>query len=174
VRLGDLGGSWLWRIALALLLANSLVFALLVLPAREQRQEQERQLLDLQRRVRTLQREGESSEVVLTAFKEVETYGQGFPPRADLMAIVAQLPRLARSLGVAVPTVDYKPTEVKDAGLMKVTVVMAVEGQYSKIRRYIYELAAMRRHLVIERLLLRDPKGTSELQVQMQLGVYLR
>jgi hypothetical protein len=51
---------------------------------------------------------------------------------------------------------------------------MAVEGPYSKIRRYLYELETMHRHLVIERLILRDPKGTSELQVQLQLAVYLR
>jgi len=174
VRIGDSWGGWLWRIALGLLVANGLALAFLVLPAREQRLDQERHLLDLQRRVRTMQREGESSEVVLAAFREVEDYGQGFPNRAALMGIIGQLPRLARSLGVDVPTVDYRPSEVKEAGLMKVTVVMAVEGPYSKIRRYLYELETMHRHLVIERLLLRDPKGTSELQVQLQLAVYLR
>jgi type II secretion system (T2SS) protein M len=174
VKSRDPWATWLWRISLGLLLVNGLVFALLVVPARQQRQEQERHLLDLQRRVRTLQREGESSQAVLAAFREVEDYGQGFPPRADLMGIIGQLPRLARSLGVDVPTVEYKPSEVKDAGLMKVTVVMAVEGPYSKIRHYLYELETMRRHLVIERLLLRDPRGTSDLQVQLQLAVYLR
>jgi hypothetical protein len=48
------------------------------------------------------------------------------------------------------------------------------EGAYGKIRRYLYELEGMRRHLVIERVSLRDPKGGSELQVQLQLAVYLR
>jgi hypothetical protein len=38
----------------------------------------------------------------------------------------------------------------------------------------LYELEGMRRHLVIERVSLRDPKGGSELQVQLQLAVYLR
>jgi hypothetical protein len=70
--------------------------------------------------------------------------------------------------------VDYKPSEIKDAGLTKVTVSMAVDGSYAKIRRYLYELEAMRRYLVIERMQLRDPKGTSELQVQLQLALYVR
>jgi hypothetical protein len=174
VKFEDLRISWLWSAALGLLVANGLVFALLVLPARIQQQEQERQLLDIQRRIRTLQREGESSESMLTAFREVDEYSQGFPSRADQMGIIGQLPRLGRSLGVDVPAVDYKPSEVKDAGLMKVTVVMAVEGAYSKIRRYLYELQTMRSHLVIERLVLRDPRGTSDLQMQLQLAVYLR
>jgi Tfp pilus assembly protein PilO len=170
----DLRLHWFWRTALSLLVANGLVFAFLVLPARDLRQEQEHQLLDLQRRVRILQREGESSEVLLTAFREVEEFGQGFPSRAELMGAIGRLTKLARSLGVDVPSVEYKPSEVKDVGLTKVTVAMAVEGTYGKIRRYLYELETMRRHLVIERLLLRDPRGTSELQVQLQLAVYVR
>jgi len=174
MRSDDLRVRWLWRTALGVLAANGLVFAFLVLPARDQRQEQEHQLLDLQRRVRILQREGESSEVLLTAFREVEEFGQGFPSRADLTGAIGRLTKLARSLGVDVPSVEYKPSEVKDVGLTKVTVAMAVEGTYGKIRRYLYELETMRRHLVIERLLLRDPKGTSELQVQLQLAIYVR
>lgn len=165
---------WLWRAALALILANGLVFFLLVSPARNQRFEQEQQLLDLQRRVRTLQREGQSGEVMLAAFREVEEFARGFPRRADLVALVGRLTKLARSLALEVPAVEYRPSEVKDAGLTKVTVAMAVEGPYGKIRRYVYELEAMRRYLVIERILLRDPRGSSQLQLQLQLAVYVR
>ena len=174
MKFGDPWDNWLWWVALGLLLVNGLVFALLVVPARQQGHEQEQQLLDLQRRVRTLQKEGESSQANIAAFREVEEYAQGFPSRENLMGIIGQLPRLARSLGVDVPTVEYKPSEVKDAGLKKVTVVMGVEGPYTKIRRFLYELETMRRHLVIERLSLRDPKGTSDLQMQLQVAVYLR
>jgi hypothetical protein len=174
VKAGDFRVGWLWRAVLGLLVANGVVFAFLVLPAHRQQQEQEQQVLDVQRRIRTLQREGESSEAVLAAFREVDEFGQGFPSRTALMGVIGQLPRLARSLGVDAPTVDYRPAEVKDAGLMKVTVTMMVEGTYGKIRRYLYELEAMRRNLVIERLMLRDPKGTSDLQVQLQLAVYFR
>jgi Tfp pilus assembly protein PilO len=174
MRAGDPQARWLWWAACALLLANGLVFVLMALPARQQRIRQEDQLLDLQRRIRALKREGESSEVLLTALREVEQFGQEFPNRGDLVGLIARLTKLARSLAVDVPAVDYRPSEVKEAGLTKVTLVMAVEGTYGKIRRYLYELEGMRRHLVIERVSLRDPKGTSELQMQLQLAVYLR
>lgn len=174
MKAGSFQVSWLWLVALGLLLANGLVFALLVRPASHQRREQDRQLLDLQRRVRTLQREGESSQAVLAGFREVDEFEQGFPSRADVMGFIGRLTKLGRSLGVDVPTVNYKPSEIKDAGLMQVKVVMAVEGTYGKIRRYLYELETMRQHLVIERLELRDPKGTSEPQVQLQLAAYFR
>ena len=168
------GTRWLWRAALGLALVNGLVLVLLLLPARELRLQQEDQLLDLQRRIRVLQREGQTSEVLLTALREVEQFTQGYPSRADLLGLIDRLTRLARSLAVTVPAVDYRPAEVKETGLTKVTVAMVAEGTYGKIRRYLYELEGMRRHLVIERVSLRDPKGGSELQVQLLLAVYLR
>jgi Tfp pilus assembly protein PilO len=174
MRSDDPRARWLRWAALGLLLANGLVFVSLVLPARDQRREQERQLLDLQRRIRTLQREGESSEVLLTAFREVEEFGQGFPRRAELVGLIGRLTKLARSLAVEIPTVDYRPSQIKEAGLTKVTVVMGVDGAYGKIRRYLYELEGMRRHLVIEQVSLRESKGTSGMQVQLQLAVYVQ
>jgi Tfp pilus assembly protein PilO len=170
----DRRARWLWLVALGLLLASGLVFALLVLPARHQRVQQENQLLDLQRRIRTVKREGESGEVFLTTVREVEEFAQGYPTRAELVGLIGRLTKLARSLAVEVPTVDYKPSEVKEAGLTKVTLLMAVEGTYGKIRRFLYDLEGMRRYLVIERVSLRDPRGTSELQMQLQLAVYFR
>jgi hypothetical protein len=174
MRLGAPQARWLWRVALGLLVANGLVFTLLSLPARQGRRQQDDQLLDLQRRIRTLQREGESSEVILTALREVEEFSQGYPRRADLVGIIGRLTKLARSLALEVPAVQYRPSEIKEAGLTKITLTMAVEGNYGKIRRYLHELEGLRRQLVIERVSLRDPKGTSDLQVQLQLALYLR
>jgi len=164
----------LWRVAVALAVANGLALVLLVLPAREQRYQQEDQLLDLQRRIRALQREGQSSQGLLSALREVEEFAQGYPRRAELVGLIDRLTRLARSLTVTVPAVEYRPSEVREAGLTKVTVALQAEGNYGKIRRYLYELEGMRRHLVIERVSLQDPKGTSELQVHLQLAVYVR
>ncbi|MBI4840174.1 MAG: hypothetical protein HY803_03710 [candidate division NC10 bacterium] len=90
------------------------------------------------------------------------------------MGVIGRLTKLARSLAVEVPAVEYRPSDVKEAGLTRVTLLMGVEGTYGKVRRLLYELEGMRRHLVIERVSLRDPKGTSQLQVQLQLAVYLR
>jgi hypothetical protein len=169
----DPRAGWLLRIALALLLADGLVFVLLVLPARDQRRSQEAQLLDLQRRIRAVQREGQASEGLLTAFREVEEFSQGFPRRAELVGIIGRLTKLAQSLAVAVPAVDYKPAERQEADLTKVTLLLSVEGSYGKLRRYLYELERLR-HLVIERVALSDPQGTSSVHLQLQLALYLR
>ena len=163
-----------WWPALALLLANVLVLIFLVLPARQERQRQEDQLLDLQRRVRALQREMQTSEATLTAFRQTEEFAHGFPARAEAVELKGQLTRLARRLDIEIPAVSYHPEELKDVGLVKMTMSMNVQGAYAKIRRYLYELEGMRRHLVIERVSFSDPRGNAELSLQVQLAMYLR
>lgn len=165
---------WAWGALAALLAANALTFFLLLLPAWEAHRNLERRIRDLERNVQSLQREGRSSDTLLTAMREAEEFLQGFPPRAELVGLKARLTRLAGSLALHVPDIDYRPSELKEAGLTKVTVQMGVEGSYDKIRRFLYELEGMRRFLVVERLSLRDLKGTATLQVQLQLAMYLR
>ena len=165
---------WLWIGMAALCAANVLVLLVLVLPAREARTETEGRIRDLERSIQGAQQAGQSSATFLTAVREVEEYSQGFPRRADLVGLMTQLTRLARSLALQIPDVDYRPSELKEAALTKVTVQMGVEGTYEKIRRLLYELEGMRRFLVVERVTLKDQKAAAMLQVQLQLALYLR
>jgi len=174
MRPGESQARRLWWLLLGLAVANVLAFVLLVLPARSQRGQQENQLLDLQRRIRGLQHETQSGALQLTAFREVEAFAQGYPPQEDLVPLMGRLTKLAQSLALEVPSVDYRPTPVKETGLVKVTISMSVEGTYGKIRRFLYDLESMRRELMIESLSLKGVKGTSGLQVQLQLAVYIR
>ena len=166
--------SWRWVVTLGLVLANALALVLLLLPAWEQRTELEAQVRDLEQSMRGLQRETRSSETQLSAFREVEEFSQGYPRRSDLVGLMGRLTKLAQSLSLQVPDVNYTPSEMKEASLTKLVVTMGVEGTYGKIRRYLYELEGMRRFLVIESLSIRDSKGTSDVQVQLQLALYLR
>jgi Tfp pilus assembly protein PilO len=165
---------WAWGALTALVLANAAVLILLFLPAREAQIRLEGRIHELERNVRNLQREGRTSDAVLTAMREAEEFSQGFPRRSDLVGLMGRLTKLASSLALKVPDTGYQPSEIKGTGLTKVTVQMGVEGAYEKIRRFVYELEGMRRFLVIERLSLRDLKGASALQVQVQLAMYLR
>lgn len=166
--------AWAWGGLLVLLAANLWVLVFLLQPTRQARLDIETRIAGLERNVRSAQREGQSSETLLTAMHEVEEFSQGFPRRAELVALMGRLTKLARSHALQVPDVDYRPTQAKEAGLTKVTVQLGVEGPYETIRRYLYELEGMRRFLVIERLALRELKGTANLQVQLQLAMYLQ
>ena len=161
---------WGGRVLLA---ANLWVLVFLLQPARQARLDLETRIGELERNVRGTQREGRSARPS-DRHARGRDFSQGFPRRAELVGVIGRLTKLARSLALQVPDVDYRPSEMKDAGLTKVTVQMGVEGPYEKIRRYLYELEGMRRFLVIERLALKDLKGTATLQIQLQLAMYLQ
>jgi Tfp pilus assembly protein PilO len=165
---------WAWGALAVLVLANVLVLIVWFLPARDAHRALAGRIGDLERNVHTLQREGRASETILKAMRETEEFSQGFPRRADLVGLMGRLTKLANTLALQIPDTDYRPSEMKEAGLTKVTMQMGVEGTYEKIRRFVYELEGMRRFLVIERLALREQKGASALQVQLQLAMYLR
>lgn len=165
---------WLWRAAAGLALVNGLAFLFLVQPAREIGRRQEDQILELQRQIRQVQRDSQASQTALVAQHEVEEFGRGYPRRAELVGLVGRLAQAARAHGLEIPAVDYRPSEVKEADLTRVAVSLGLEGSYLKIRRFLYDLEGMRRHLVIERVTLRDPRGTAELQLQLHLSLYLR
>lgn len=164
-------GRWL---LVGLLVANGLVGVGFLLPANHERARHEDQALDIERRIRGVEREGRSSEALIAALRQAEEFARGYPPRRQLVAQLARLTQLAHTHALDVAAVDYQPSEIKDVGMLKVAVQMGLQGSYAKIRRYLYELENMRRHVVIERLLLRDPKGIADLQVQVQLGLYLQ
>jgi Tfp pilus assembly protein PilO len=165
---------WVLGAVIVLLVANALVLLFLYLPTQRAQHTLETRVRDLERNVRSLQQEGRSSEKLLTAMREAEEFSRGFPPRAELVGLMTRLTKLASSLALDVPTTNYAPSEVKDTGLTKVTVQMAVGGTYEKLRRFVYELEGMRRFLVIERLSLSDQKAAGTLQVQLSLAMYLR
>jgi hypothetical protein len=162
-----------WQAAAGLALLNLVVALCLLLPAREERAAHRDELLDLQRRERSA-RDAQSAPRAPDAGEQVEAFARGFPSRRDAIDLKAQVTRLARTLSLEVPAVTYTPGELKEAGLVKVTVSLGVAGAYPAIRRYLYELEGLRRHLVIERVGLRDPRGSAELQLQLQLALYLR
>ena len=165
---------WLWYVSAGLVLANGLAFLLLLRPTWEAGRRQEGQILDFQRRIRAVQREGQTSEAMLTAFRDVDAFARGYPQRSELVAMIGRLTAVAKNNGLDIPAVDYRPTEIKEAGLTKVALSLGVEGPYAKIRRYLYELEGLRRQVVIERVTLRDPRGSADLQVQLQLALYVR
>lgn len=161
-------------LTVALVVANLLVAFQLLWPLWQVRSRLDDQLHDLQRSSRLLQQDVRSSEAILKTLREVDEFAAGYPPRQELVRIIGRLGTLAKSLALHVPDIGYQPTEMKETGLTKVTVQMGVEGPYPKIRQFLYELEAIRRFLVVERVSLHNAADKSNLQVGLTLAVYIR
>lgn len=157
-----------------LVLANLAFFLGLVLPARTRYLEQTSSLSSLQSRVRSLRQ----TQLMLSSYartvKETQDLRASLPQKGEVNAVVAKVTRTVRGLDLELPSVDYRPTEDKREGLLKLTFHLGVEGKYPQIRRFLYELMKYRRFLVIEKLALKGAGERDRVHLQLEMAAYFR
>ncbi len=156
-----------------LLILNGGLFIGLVRPSLERVYGHQETLQSLQARTRALHTEERSRGSVLTSRVEIEKYTASFPPRTGLLSLTNRIQTLARQLNLKIPAIDYRP-DTKENILTHVTIAMGVEGPYSEIRRFIYELEKLRRTLAIDKLSLRGRPTEGKIQLALELSAYFR
>ncbi|HYB73362.1 MAG TPA: type 4a pilus biogenesis protein PilO [Candidatus Sulfotelmatobacter sp.] len=163
--------QWIAGAALALAVAGNVAgYALLVQPLMAAQRAQQQRLLALQRKIRALQGQGKALEAQLRTLGQVEAYREELPERNRLVQLAGELTRLAATLSLKLPSVNYQPEPMKDVDLLRVRLTLGVEGPYGQLRRFLHELEKRRRYLVVERMALAEQRGTARTtQVAMQL-----
>ncbi|MFH1288474.1 MAG: type 4a pilus biogenesis protein PilO [bacterium] len=109
-------------------------------------------------------------------FSKIESDLQEFnlilPRQEAITKLIRELPGMAERNGVKVNGVKYQPF-VKDEGYNRLSFSLPVEGKYSNIRRFIYEIETMRKIIWIERLAIRASYPTrEELSIQLTMSTY--
>lgn len=164
-------------LSLLLLLLNLSFFLFFVLPVRREAAAQGEILQNLQIRNRQLQQELKQQEVFLSLYKEAERYRHRIPPGGSILAMIRRVTDQAGRLTLEVPSVKYQPTEVKGEELMKLTVQMEVEGSYTGIRRFLYEVEGLQEPLSIEKVNLTSQtgqKGAGRITLRLQMAAFFR
>lgn len=164
-------------VALGLLVFVNLgLFAAGLRPAVEGALDRDAGLARLEARLRALEAEERAAAAALASRREAEAYLAGFPPRSELLAVTTRIQQAAEQLAVTVPAIDARPAS-KGAGespLARVTIVMSVEGPYGEVRRFLYEMERLGRHLVIEKVSLRGRPGEDRIRLALELAAYFR
>lgn len=94
------------------------------------------------------------------------------PRHEEITRLIQELPAIAEKNGVKVSGVKYQPF-VKDEDYNRLSFSLPVEGQYSNIRRFIYEIETMRKIIWIERLAIRTSYSMrDELSIQLTMSTY--
>lgn len=162
-------------IALVILVLGNLAFFLgFVIPARTRYMEQSSSISSLQSRVRSLRQ----TQLVLSSYartvKETDDFRASLPQKGEVNAVVAKVTRTVKGLNLELPSVEYRPAEEKGEGLLKLTFLLGVEGKYTQIRRFLYELMKYRRFLVIEKLALKGTGERDRVHLQLEMAAYFR
>ena len=94
------------------------------------------------------------------------------PRHKEITRLIQELSKIAEKTGVKVSGVRYQPF-VKDESYNRLSFSMPVEGKYSSIRRFIYEIETMRKIIWIEQLVIRTSYSIrEELSIQLTMSTY--
>jgi Tfp pilus assembly protein PilO len=84
----------------------------------------------------------------------MEVFKKNLPPEKDISKLIEELTKLSVSSGFDVPTINYQPLK-KSGSYKQLTFTLTVEGEYERIRRYIYSIENLRSLICIDAITLR-------------------
>jgi hypothetical protein len=163
-RLLPIAGLWL--------LLNLAFFVAVIMPAWTAIRDQAATAQDLQTRMGSLRREQREHELVNALLTGIEQFRHRIPPQGSILAMTRRLTDQAHRLQLHVPSIKYQPVPVPEEDLVRLAIQLDVEGPYGAIRRFLYELEGLQDPLMIEKLVLTNPRGTERLTLRLQLAAY--
>jgi hypothetical protein len=168
---------WLWALPLAAVLAN--VVILIVHPGRtgagfaDMQQELEREtralqsLKDKEKAVEAVLDDARSSREALTVL-----YRDGFATQAErLTQLITEVKKLAQRAGLEPKSISYPEEELDDYGLVRMSLVFAVQGTYPQLRMLVNLLERSDLFLVLERVGLSN-SSTALLGINLELSTF--
>jgi Tfp pilus assembly protein PilO len=157
---------------LLLILAANTVFSLVVIKS------QSDEILTLLERISSAREEikrPESSNVgerIKKVQTDVESFKAGIPDHKGLTGVLNDIFAAARKNGLQIPSGDYSPKTVKETDISKYTIRFPVEGTYPQIKRFIYDVGALRHLLAIEDIAFSSSKGKRTIGLKITVSTY--
>lgn len=104
------------------------------------------------------------------AIEGVKSFKEKLPDYKGLTKVLGEVFTAAKKNGLKIPEGDYRPETVKDTDISRYTFSFPVEGRYSQIKKFIYDIETLDRMLVVEDVTLSTGKaedGTVALNIRM-------
>ena len=116
---------------------------------------------------------GVSGSPLAQAVSDIEVFTGRMPNEKGLPKALASIFDIARKNGLNIPSGDYAPETVSEAGISKYTISFPVEGSYPEIKKFIYGIENMNVPVVVEDIAFSRSKGTSgAIELKIRLSVY--
>jgi type IV pilus assembly protein PilO len=164
----------------SLILLNVVAYLSLNYLASPQRDALEKQLFDLQSRVRQARQSDAEAKTPADIYRRGETDLQKFraviPAKNEFPALLGEVFFLAGQAGLAIDQISYQPKEMEGQGLLRYGLAFSVHGDYGQVKRFIYSLEQSERLIVIDGLTLsggREP-GEATVELRLQSATFFR
>jgi type IV pilus assembly protein PilO len=164
----------------SLVLLNAITYLSLNYLVWPQRDALEKQLMDLQSRVRQIrQADAEANtpaEIYRRGEADIQKFRAVIPAKSEFPALLGEIFSLAGQAGLTIDQIAYQPKEVEGQGLLRYGLAFSVHGDYGQLKRFIYSLEQSERLIVIDGLTLSGGResGEATVELRLQLATFFR
>lgn len=110
----------------------------------------------------------------LATAARIEKFKRALPEKGELTSILEEIFEAARRNDITVLSGAYDSAH-REGGASRYVFTMPVEGRYSGLKRFLYELESSGRPLVVEEVTLSGSRaGKSGIGLNMKISVYYR
>jgi len=168
--------SWIGLGALAAL--NAVVFFAYTVPKRVQERNLAVRVASLRAEVErdraAVVRLRRRSEAVQANTADTARFYEVLGPRNVLLAVIEELQRTPRELGLRVGHRSYEPNPVKGLPLTRYAITMPVSGTYRQLTAFLERMESSPHFLTVDEVNLRKRAASGEADLDVTLSAYVR
>jgi Tfp pilus assembly protein PilO len=160
---------WLFLAIVLVIIAGNAVFSITGIAR------QSDEILSMQERIAVLKqgvKRPAAGQHLEGAISGVETFKARIPDHKGLTGVLNDIFRAARKNALQIPTGDYDPITVKETDISKYTIKFPVEGTYSQIKRFIYDIEVLPHILAVEEITFTSGKGEGTIALNIKVSTY--
>ena len=169
-------GAWIGVGALAAL--NALVFFAFTVPKRLEERNLAARIASLQAEVErdraTVARLRRRNEAVQANASDTTRFYQGLGSRNVLLAVIEELQRTPRELGLKVGRRSYEPNPVKGLPLTRYSITMPVSGNYRQLTAFLERMERSSHFITVDEVSLRKRSAEGEADLDVTMSAYVR
>lgn len=163
-----------------LALLNLIVYLSLNYLVVPQRVSLEKQLVDLQTRVRQARQTDTEAKTPAEVYRrgkaDLLKFREAIPTKSEFPALLAEIFSLAGRSGLVIDKIGYTPKEIEDQSVLRYGMAFSVEGDYGQVKRFISALEQSSRLIVIDDLSLSGDQeaGNSKVELSLKLATFFQ
>lgn len=168
--------AWIGVGALATL--NALVFFVYTVPKRLEERSLAARVASLRAEVErdrsTVARLRRRTETVQANAADTTRFYQGLGSRNVLLAVIEELQRTPRELGLRVGRRSYEPNAVKGLPLTRYSITMPVTGTYRQLTAFLERMERSSHFITVDEVNLRKRSAGGEADLDVTMSAYVR
>lgn len=107
--------------------------------------------------------------------KDLQVWESRIPPKKEFARVLGELYEVAGNSSLVVSAVTYKPTTIKDEGLLAYTFDFSVTGRYAGIKSFLSDLQRSRQLFIVDDIAISNQSQTKEdVVLKIKLTTYFR